>query len=107
MSLRPKGLADARFAVVRRVHGTWAYVRTWGGHDVFAHRSALLEGSMAVGDVVLFVRESAYPHARAALVVRLRAEDSLARLLCEIDAERVRPIKKLKLDTWCPERSKL
>ena len=103
MSLRPKRLADARFAIVRRVQGTWAYVRTWGGHDVFAHRSALLEGSMSRGDVVFFVRESAYPHARAAFVVRLPPSAPLAAVMHEIDASSVRPMKAIRLERWCPE----
>jgi hypothetical protein len=107
LSHRPKRLADARFAIVRHVQGRWAYVRVWSGHDVFAHRSALLQGSMALGDVVFFVRELAYPHARAAFVVQLPPNAPLAAVMHEIDAQRVRPMKATKLARRCPERSML
>lgn len=89
-----------RFGRVRCLRGTWGFLRHLGGQDAFAHRSSILEGTLAEGDAVCFIEVRGYPHARAELIVPLSPEDPLAAVICAMDAQRVRPLPLLNLQSW-------
>ena len=103
MPSRPTRFAEVRFGRVRRLQNTWGYLRQSDGKDAFAHRSSILEGSLEVGDVVRFVAKSDAPHERATFMLVLPSNDPIAMVVAAMDAQRVRPMKALKLASWFPK----
>lgn len=105
MPMMPTRLAPMRFGRVRSVRGTWGFLRQLGGRDAFAHRTAILEGSLVAGDIVCFTEVPGQPNARAMHIAMLSPGDPLAAVIAELDAKRVKPMRPLDLPTWVQKRA--
>lgn len=106
MPTTPTRLAQMRFGRVRWLRGTWGFLRHLGGRDAFAHRTAILDGSLVVGDIVCFMEAPGHPNTRATHIASLSPHDPLAAVIAELDAQRVKPMRPLDLLTWVQRRAK-